>query len=693
MIKRDTILKKYRIRRLLFIVFLFFSLKLSFSQKNQNQDFKPETISSYIYNFAKYTESKRSENLKKYYISFISEKQTLIKEFKKFEKNVKINNKTLSINFLKTPEIDTSKTCLIFIASDKLYFFPKIYSLTKNKQIILVTENYFDKRKIMFNLIKKENNKLDFEIYEDNFNKKNIKVKDGIFLVGGVKINQHKIYTDLQRNLYTSELKFKKVQKEMQNLNNKIEETQKREKLQEIKINNQISLIYTQKKELQKLESIIKSNKKVLETNSNEILNQRKLLLNERQKLLHLSDSLKISKSLLTKQNNELNTGLKKLQILKDKIQKKNTEIKAQEDILGEQYKYIKKANTKNKLFYALFFLAGIILLFLLFMVLYRKRKNRILREQKEEIINKSIAIKDHLEKKRHINDLLKSKNEELSSIISQLKDTQQQLIQSEKMASLGTLTAGIAHEINNPINFVFTGANSLKKDFDDIEVILNKINELDPKDKNLKTKLEEIKILKKKHYFDEAIEAVPEIILGIKDGAARTAEIIAGLRTFGRTDYEKYVPMDIHESIDASLLILKNKYKNIINIQRNYNKNIPKIECNPGQISQVIINLLVNAIDAIFETKKENNGNIVIRTNFKNSMLIVSIKDNGAGIPDHIKAEIFDPFFTTKKIGKGTGLGLSISYGIIQEHKGKMEVFSEEGKGTEFIISLPEKS
>ncbi len=693
MMKTNKIFKKNQIRRLLFIVFLFFFLKPSFSQKKQTKDFKLETISSYIYNFAKYTESKRSKNLKKYYISCISNKQELIKEFKKFEKNIKINNKAISFNFLKTPEIDTSKTCLIFIASDKLYFFPKIYSLTKNKQIILVTENYSDKREIMFNIIKKENNKTDFEVYEDNFNKKNIKVKDGIFLIGGVKIDQHKIYTDLKRNLYTSELKLEKVQKEMQNLNNKIEETQKREKLQEIKINNQINLIYTQKKELQELESIIKSNKKVLKTNNNDILNQRKLLLTEKQKLLRISDSLKSSKLLLTKQNNKLNTGLKTLEKFKDQIRKKNTEIKIQEDILGKQLKYIEMANTKNKLFYALFFLAGIILLFLLFMVLYRKRKNRILREQKKEIINKNLAIKDHLEKKRHINDLLKSKNKELSSTISQLKNTQQQLIQSEKMASLGTLIAGIAHEINNPINFVFTGANSLKKDFEDIDILLKKINELDPKDKNLKEKIEEIRILKKDHYFDEAIEAIPEIISGIKDGAARTAEIIAGLRTFGRTDYEKYVPMDIHESLDASLLILKNKYKNIINVQRNYNKNIPEIECNPGQISQVIINLLVNAIDAILEKKTEKKGKIIISTNFKKSMLIVSIKDNGAGIPDHIKEQIFDPFFTTKKIGKGTGLGLSISYGIIQKHKGKMEVFSEEGKGTEFIISLPEKS
>lgn len=259
-------------------------------------------------------------------------------------------------------------------------------------------------------------------------------------------------------------------------------------------------------------------------------------------------------------------------------------------------------------------------------------------------------------------------------------------------MASLGTLTAGIAHEINNPINFVYTGINSLKKDFDDVQVIIDKVNTLSPKDNDLPKKIQEIIDLKEEYYFDEAIEAIPETIQDIKIGAERTTEIVEGLRNFSRIDTDKVESADVHKIIDTSTLILKNKYKDTIDLEKDFAEGIPNINCNAGKLSQAFVNIIGNATDAINEhLKDKERGKIIISTKKgKNNTIEISIKDNGQGMSEEVKDKLFDPFFTTKEVGKGTGLGLSITHGIIEDHYGKIEVITEIGKGTEFIISLP---
>jgi len=254
-------------------------------------------------------------------------------------------------------------------------------------------------------------------------------------------------------------------------------------------------------------------------------------------------------------------------------------------------------------------------------------------------------------------------------------------------MASIGLLAAGIAHELNNPINFVYGGVNSITRDLMDIDPILRVIKEIEDMPNNPSKVVKKIITLKKEYEFFEAYNAIIQTINDIKLGAERTAEIVEGLRNFSRTESEEWNDSNLHKMLDGTLILLKNKYKNHVEIVKNYDVNLPLIECKTGKINQVIMNILVNAIDAI-----EKKGKIYITTCKKENNCIFTIKDTGKGMEENTLSHIFDPFYTTKKIGKGVGLGLSITYGIIEEHGGTIEVNSKMGIGTEFVITIPIK-
>ena len=278
----------------------------------------------------------------------------------------------------------------------------------------------------------------------------------------------------------------------------------------------------------------------------------------------------------------------------------------------------------------------------------------------------------------------LKEQNSELEATLNRLKNTQTQLVNAEKMASLGQLTAGIAHEINNPINFVSGNIYPLKADFEDLKKILKVYQAVEVADDKLAAfgKVQKLADELDISYLFEEMEALIE---GIEEGANRTRDIVLGLRNFSRLDEDSVKAADIHLGLDATLVLLKNKTKNRVKIVLNYDKSMPEIDCYPGRLNQVFMNLLSNAIQAI-----EGKGTITITTINEENQVIVKIKDTGSGMTEKVKARIFEPFFTTKDVGKGTGLGLSITYGIIEQHKGKIYVNSELGKGSEFVIVLP---
>lgn len=278
---------------------------------------------------------------------------------------------------------------------------------------------------------------------------------------------------------------------------------------------------------------------------------------------------------------------------------------------------------------------------------------------------------------------------EELNNAIQSLKSTQSQLVHSEKMASLGQLTAGIAHEINNPINFISSGMVSIKMSIDSLREIVEEYSRLE-EGAELEEVVENVKDLKEEHEYDEIIEELDELIKDVNYGVSRTIEIVKGLRVFSRLDEEEAKTANVNENIDATLTLLRNKTKNKIKVSKYYDENMKDIECYPGQLNQVFMNILNNGIQAISDDRSD--GEITIYTEELEDGVVIRLKDNGSGIPESIRNRIWEPFFTTKAVGVGTGLGMSITYGIIEKHNGKIEFTSEEGKGTEFVITLPKK-
>jgi signal transduction histidine kinase len=328
-----------------------------------------------------------------------------------------------------------------------------------------------------------------------------------------------------------------------------------------------------------------------------------------------------------------------------------------------------KEAQKRRYLILVFIFLACLLILIMIGYI-SKQKDNRLLKQQKESILN--------------INKELKTKNDAVESGIKKLKDTQSKLVESEKMASLGQLTAGVAHEINNPVNFISSNIKPLKLSISEIMEILNeyrKLNDTESKESNI----QKAKDLEEKYDIEYLIKELNTILAGINDGAERTKEIVLGLRNFSRLDKHQLKEIKLPEVIDSNLVLLRNQYKDRIEIQKSYDENIPCIQCYPGQLSQVIMNILNNAIQAI-----DGKGTISVKTRLSGKEAEILISDTGKGIPNDKLDNIFDPFYTTKEVGKGTGLGLSISYGIIQEHNGKIDVNSELEKGTTFTITLP---
>lgn len=309
---------------------------------------------------------------------------------------------------------------------------------------------------------------------------------------------------------------------------------------------------------------------------------------------------------------------------------------------------------------------------------IYKKERLEVIEENERLVREQNVVLEQKV----------KERTSELNKAINNLKQAQSQLVESEKMASLGQLTAGIAHEINNPINFVSSNVFPLKQDVEDLKSILNKYAEITESD-DLKTKLNEINQLKEELDYQLLLEELDTIINGIEDGAKRTAEIVSGLRNFSRLDESECQSANVNDCINTTLKIIKPKLGDI-NVITELG-DIPPIDCYPGKLNQFFLNTIDNAIYAINAVKKPNHkGEIKIKTTLNNDHIIVTLKDNGIGMDENTKNKIFDPFFTTKDVGEGTGLGMSIAHGILEIHQAKIEIESEINKGTQIKIFLP---
>jgi len=278
-------------------------------------------------------------------------------------------------------------------------------------------------------------------------------------------------------------------------------------------------------------------------------------------------------------------------------------------------------------------------------------------------------AVTDITERKR-AQALLEDYSRTLERKVEELREKQAQLVQAGKMAALGNLVAGVAHEINTPLGVLHSNNDIIHRSISRIKGILQ----------ICRAALEEQKSLKL-HQLVEYIEAMGQVN---RTAAQRIMNIVSGLRSFARLDQEAEDRVDIHEGLDITLTLVNHQLKDRISVHRHY-CSLPKIHCRPSQLNEVYMNILVNAIQAI-----EGRGDIHITTYTRDDWAVVQILDTGRGIPEENLSRIFDPGFTTKGVKVGTGIGLSIAYRIVEDHNGSIEVESEVGKGSTFRIMLP---
>jgi PAS domain S-box-containing protein len=327
-------------------------------------------------------------------------------------------------------------------------------------------------------------------------------------------------------------------------------------------------------------------------------------------------------------------------------------------------------------------------------MIKIEKEKAETLRilHENEAAINRSLSKtkrelqEKNLELERRTFELEEEKGR-LKEAYDKLNQMQAQLLQSEKLASLGQLSAGVAHELNNPIGFVHSNLGTLAEYVRDVKSLLERYASLEkrmPPDKPCRELTREIEEFKQRIGLHPMLDDFDKIISESQEGAQRVKNIVQNLKDFAHRDRTRLELADINKGIESTLNIVWNELKYKATVTKKYGL-IPQIECFPQQLNQVFMNLLVNAAQAI-----EAKGEIIIKTYQVGKTVVVEISDTGVGIPQENLEHIFEPFFTTKEVGKGTGLGLSVVYGIIENHGGKIEVESEVGRGSTFRVILP---
>ncbi|HEB55986.1 MAG TPA: hybrid sensor histidine kinase/response regulator [Gammaproteobacteria bacterium] len=311
--------------------------------------------------------------------------------------------------------------------------------------------------------------------------------------------------------------------------------------------------------------------------------------------------------------------------------------------------------------------------------------KNSLNSETLLHCVHTAIRLHQANEEKRQAERALKKSHAQLQEAHHNLQESHEQLLQSEKLASIGQLAAGVAHEINNPVGYVYSNLGTLQEYTDGLCRMLESYEKLESLVANDEPELQRLRELKTELDVEYLKGDVRNLVSESREGIARVKGIVQDLKDFSHVDEAEWQWADLHRGLDSTLNIVNNEIKYKAKVIREYGE-LPSIECLASQLNQVFMNLLVNAAHAIKE-----QGTITIRTGMEGKDKVwVEISDTGSGISSENMKKIFDPFFTTKGVGKGTGLGLSLSYGIVNKHGGLIEAESEIGRGSTFRISLP---
>ncbi len=388
----------------------------------------------------------------------------------------------------------------------------------------------------------------------------------------------------------------------------------------------------------------------------------------------------KIFKSMTDSLLSDKNRKLLTRSAMQYEFDKEKAKLQAQ----NEQQRLIEQQKLQRQKYLTYGIAIGFIFILIFTILIYRsfqqkKTAFKLLSIQKEEILHQKEEISQQKEE-------ILQQNQYLEDTLKTLQDAQSQLIQSEKMASVGMLTASMAHEINNPINYISGGVQALEGLLEETWEILEKYAEIEQQSTpDLAQFRLELAELKEELEFYENKSFTFSTLKDIQAGAERMAQVVKSLRIFTRLDENEVKETDIHENLEAVLVILGNHYVGKIELVKDFASILSPIWCLPAKINQVFLNLLLNAEESL-----NGSGTITLQTSENEEFVIISIRDNGKGIPEDVRDSIFMPFFTTKESEKNTGLGLTMVQEIIQEHQGKIIVTSEEGKGTDFQVFLP---
>jgi signal transduction histidine kinase len=636
----------------------------------QAQTTRESVTGAYVYNFARYTNWPQTALTDSFKLVLVTSSQNLIVEFDKFSRQRMLHDRPISFKVDKGVVNGLDETPnLIFIAQDRNHLFRQIYEKYHGQAVLIVTEQLENKSFAMINLYESTTGELLFEVNKPNIFNHHLSIEPEILLSGGSEIEVAALFRQNQQLLEVEQQRIEALTDSLGMVNKVILESVRKLREQEEEISKKQNLINDQQDLLLVQKNEMDSRNMALHEQQNNMLTQQKLLEEQKQQIQNQTKSLEQQLLQLQKQIQIANMQQSQIEKGQHVLDSLGNEIVTHKSVLTHQTEIISKQRVLIVLA-----IATVVMFVFMLLVAYRAFVSR------KRNIEKLKEQNDRIEK---INSKMKATNQSLYGTITQLKETQSQLVSSEKMASLGVLTAGIAHEINNPVNFIYTGINSLEKDYRDLMVVWDKVKLLSPGADNRQL-IQEIEDLKAEVEIEEVVEIILQTIDDIKVGAVRSADIIKGLRNFSRVDKESMTYADIHEGLDSSLLLLRNKFKHDITITRQYGK-IPKIPCYPGKLNQAFLNIISNAIDAI-----HGEGQISISTTLVADQVQIEIADTGIGIPYEIQQKIFDPFFTTKSVGSGVGLGLSITFGIVRDHNGQIVVKSKENQGSVFTILLP---
>lgn len=572
-------------------------------------------------------------------IGFLSNNRSFYFQFKEYAAEKTIGGRPIKVSLLSYPKaLDTYD--VLFIGEEKTKNSKNHINAIKSNKTLVFTDLAADIENSMVNFYMSFDNKLKFKINSNLLRRHQFEPSSLMLILGGSDNDILSMFEEKDSSIVFERnraLGLKKENKKQENLLKKIEE-----KMDTIK-----SSLKSKNIEIEK-----KSSK--IETINGKLRLQKNYLQNISKKIHSTSGKLEKKEIRIKEQEEKLKQQLEIFENQKKDINTRNQKIKSQDEVLEKQESLLNLKQTY--LYYAYIFslvLLGI-LVFAIISFLGKQKSSRKLAVQNKKLIN----------------------------TLEELKKTQAKLVQNEKMASLGMVTAGMAHEINNPMTFVYTGIKILKAELNNDKTIISKLLELSPNNPSNNLVFKELLT-----EYHETRESIDQTVIDIELGAKRVTEIINILQNFSRLNENDVKNIDLNVALKSTLTILgSHARKKQIKINTNIKDTPIIIECFPASINQVMVNLISNAIDAC----PEKTGEIDINITNEQCLYRLVVKDNGPGISQENLGKIFDPFFTTKSIGKGTGLGLSISYNIIKKHNGNILVENNPKSGACFIIEIP---